>query len=212
MKFVYGLFLVNVLSVNAQTNDKPVSLVHYAFDAFTNGKVRLKSGEVYNQTLNYNLLTKEMIFEQNGTYVAIAHPEAVDTVYIHERKFIPVSNAFYEWLDGSNYRLFIEHTCIIKEQGANTGFGTTNTTAATSIKSLLKDGEAYRLKLPDEYQLVWGQAFYVRKNTRYYKINNEQQILKLFPEKSEILHKWIESNKTRFSQAKDMMLLIQQIQ
>ena len=212
MKFVYGFLMLSVLSTHAQTNDTPVKLVHYAFDAFINGNVRLKSGKMYNQLLNYNLVTKEMIFEKDGTYLAIAHPETVDTVYINERKFIPVGNAFYEYLGGSNYPLFIEYTCTIKEQGANTGFGTTSTAAATPVKSLLKDGGAYKLKLPDEYQVLREQAFYVRKNDRYHKINNEQQVIKLFPGKKEIIHSWIKTNKTRFSHVKDVTSLIQQIQ
>ena len=212
MKLVYRLLLFSTLSVNAQTNDKPVRLVHYAFDAFSTGQVKLKSGEIYNQSLNYNLVTQEMIFEQNGKYLAIAHPESVDTVYLNDTKFIPVGDAFYEWLGGSNIPLFIEYNCTIKEQGVNTGFGTTKTGAATPVKALLKDGGAYALKLPDEYEILPVKSFYIRKNQQYYKINNQQQIIKLFPEKKEVLQGWIKNNKTRFSEKNDMKLLIGQIQ
>lgn len=212
MKFVYALFFLNVLSARAQINDKPVKLVHYAFDSFTNGKVVLKSKEVSERNLNYNLLTKEMIFEQGGKYLAIAYPELVDTVYISATKFIPVNNAFYEYLGGSKYPLFIEHTCTIKEQGANTGFGNTNTTASTPLKSLITDGGAYRLQLPDEFKIIRGQSLYIRKDGQYYKANNEQQMIKLFPDKKQLIKDWIKNNNTRFSRPQDMILLVQQIQ
>lgn len=211
-KFVYVIFFLSALSVDAQTNDKPVKIVHYVFESFTNGSVRLKSGEMYNQSLNYNLVTKEMIFDRGGKYLAIAHPELVDTVYLSQRKFIPVGHAFYEWLGGSNYPLFIEYTCTIKEQGANTGFGNTNTTAATSLKSLITGGGAYSLKLPDEFQVIPGQSFYIRKNDQYSRVNTEQQIIKLFPDKKQQIKEWTKNNHTNFSRPKDMILLAQQIQ
>jgi hypothetical protein len=173
--------------------------------------VLLKSGETYSQNLNYNLVTREMIFEQAGKYLAIANPELVDTVNIDGRKFIPVNKAFYEWLAGSDVPLFIEYTCTIKEQGANTGFGNTTTTAASSQKSLLTDGGAYSLKLPDEYQIIPGRSFYIRINNQYQKANNEQQITKLFPDKKQIIKDWIKTNKTNFSRKEDVASLVQQL-
>lgn len=212
MKFLLLIILCTGFTAGAQTNDKPVKLVHYALDSFRNGHVRMKSGETHNQVLNYNLVTQEMIFELNGNYLAIANPREVDTVYIGQRKFIPVSDAFYEWLGGSNVALFLEYACTIREQGANTGFGTTNTTAATPVKALLKDGGAYKLKLPDDYEIVRKETFFIRKNDRFYRVSNEQQIARLFPEKKDIIRKWVKENKTRFSDPRDMALLVEQIQ
>lgn len=212
MKFLSAIFLLNIYFASAQTNDKPVRLIHYALDSFINGTVKLKSGEISTQLLNYNLVTKEMIFEKGRAYLAIANPEKVDTIYLKDRKFIPAGDAFYELLGGSTFPLFIEYTCTIKEQGANTGFGTTNTSATTSVKSLMRDGGAYALKLPDEYQIIPGQSFYIRKNSQYYKVNNEQQIIKLFPEKKELIKAWVKNNHTSFSKTRDMLLLAEQIQ
>ncbi len=78
--------------------DQTVKLVQYVFNEFSPGTVKVKSGETYNQVLNYNILTNEMIFDNDGKYLAIANPENVDTVYISERKFIPLNNKFYEVL------------------------------------------------------------------------------------------------------------------
>jgi hypothetical protein len=212
MKLVYAFLLFDALMANAQTNDKPVKLVHYALDSFTTATVRLKSGEVYTQRINYNLVTKEMIFERNGQYLAIAQPEAVDTIYLNQRRFVPVAKAFYEWVSGSTYPLFIEHTCTIKEPGANTGFGNTSTAAATAVKSLMKDGGAYGLKLPDDYEVVPKSYFYIRKNGKYHRVSNEQQILKLFPDKKQVIKDWIKNNNTDFSSVADMSSLMQEIQ
>lgn len=212
MKWMCIILVVVPLLANAQSDGKLVKLEHYAIDSFTNGTVKLKSGQVYSQRMNYNLITKEMIFEKDGKYLAIAHPDQVDTVLLGARKFVPVSDGFYEWLGGTNFPLFEEFTCTVKEPGANTGFGRSTTTAAISLQSLINLGGAYRLKLPDEFEVVAGKAFYVRKDGKYNKIKNEQQLIKLFPGKKEVINGWVKSNKTNFSKGKEMTLLIQQIQ
>ena len=212
MKLVIQILLCSSLSAAAQSNTKLVKLEHYVMDSFANGKVKQKSGQVTNQVLNYNLITKEMIFEQGGKYLAIAHPEDVDTVFLNQRKFVPVDNSFYEYLAGSPYPLFAEYTCTIKEPGVQTGFGTSTTTASVSMKALIREGGAYGLKLPDEFEVIPAHSLYIRKDGKFFKIKNEQQLIKLFPDKKELIRNWVKNNKTNFSRNEDVALLIQQIQ
>jgi hypothetical protein len=212
MKLVIHILLCSVLSAGAQSNNKLVKLDHYVMDSFANGVVKQKTGQVTNQVLNYNLITKEMIFEQGGQYLAIAHPENIDTVFINQRKFVPVENAFYEYLAGTTYPLFAEYTCKVKEPGAQTGFGKSNTTAAVSMQSLIRDGGAYGLKLPDEFEVIPGHSLYIRMDGKYLKIKNEQQLVKLLPGKKDVIREWVKNNKTNFSRNEDAVLLIQQIQ
>lgn len=213
MKLLLMGVLVFNLSATAQPTDNRVKLVHYLLDSFTNSRVRLKNGESFEQLLNYNLITKEMIFEKDGKYLAIAHPEQVDTVYINQRKFVGVGDGFYEWLAGETYPLFEEFTCTVKEPGTQTGFGTsTTTTASASMKSLIRDGGAYGLKLPDEFKVIAGHSYYIRKSNAYHKIKNEQQLAKLFPDKKQLIKNWIDSNKTSFSRTADIVSLVRQLQ
>ena len=84
--------------VCAQDTTKAVALSHYVFEKFTKGRVLLRSGMVSEQVLNYNILTGEMIFDAGDKYLAIAEPQNVDTIYINNRRFIPVGIKFYEVL------------------------------------------------------------------------------------------------------------------
>jgi len=212
MKYLYTILCFVSFSVTAQINDEPVKLVHYVVDSFTNGRVLLKSGVVTNQVLNYNLITKEMIFDNNGTYLAIANSENVDTVFLGERKFVPIKNAFYEVLTGGNYPLFMEYTCTIKDEGVSTGFGATNTSAANTLKSLENNTGAYKLKLPEGFKVIPVHTYYIRKSGEYVKANNEQQLIKLFPHKKEMIKNLIKNNHTNFSRKEDVTILIHQIQ
>lgn len=212
IKYFLCLCILHSLQATGQINDTAVTMVHYVFNSFTPGHVMLKSGEVSIQVLNYNVITREMIFEQGGVYLAIARPEDVDTVFINGRKFIPVSGAFYEYLGGSVYPLFVEYNCTIREKGASTGFGATNTTAAVAIKSLQNEAGAYKLKLPDQFEVTPRQAYYIQMAGKYYKVKNEQQMLKLFPEKKQVIKEWIRNNHTNFSRQDDLLSLVNQIQ
>jgi len=197
--------------LSGQTNHIPVKLIHYVLDSFATGKVMVRSGQIHNQVLNYNIVTEEMIFRENNKFLAIAYPEDVDTILIHERKFIPVNNVFYELISNNKYPLFVKFTSTVKEPGTQTGFGATNTTAATSLKSLIREGGAYVLKLPDDFQIIPVRTFFVRKNMHYYPFNNEQQFTRLFPEKKQFIREWIKDLKTNFSKQEDLILLIKQL-
>lgn len=210
MKRIVFLLLI-AASVKAQTNDQPVKLEHYVMDKFTPGTVLLKSGARYQQVLNYNIITREMIFDNSGTFLAIANPKDVDTVFIDGRKFVPVGDGFYEWLGGTTVPLFADYTYTLKEEGVNTGFGKSTTSAAVSTKALLKDGGAYRLKLPDEFQVIPGKTFYIRKSDRYHKVGNEQQVSKIFPEHKQRIADYVKENRTNFTRVSDMQLLINQL-
>lgn len=206
------VFMMAYLATNAQNNRGLVRLEHYAVDSFVIGNVKLRSGEVSTQRLNYNLITKEMIFEQAGRYLAIANPENVDTVLLGNRVFVPADKGFYEWLGGTAYPFFVEHSCAIKEPGAPTGFGSSNTTASVSLRSLINEGGAYGLKLPDEFKVIPSHALFVRKDGKYYKIKNEKQLISLLPEKKQLINEWIKINKTNFSKNNEVALLAQQLQ
>jgi hypothetical protein len=199
----------------SQRNDSPVKLEHYALDSFTSGTVKLKNGTGSQHLLNYNLVTKEMIFKQGDVFLAIAEPETTDTVFIGKRKFVWSGDAkkgFYEWLAGREHPMFVEYTCTVKEPGTPVGFGTSNTTAATATKSLIHQGGAYALKLPDGYEVIPKRTLLVRFDNEYYKIKNEQQLARLFPSKRDIINSWTKEHKTNFLKDEEVALLMEQLQ
>ena len=200
-----------ILCATAQVS-RPVQLVHYALDSFSAGKVLMKSGSTSEQQLNYNLVTGEMIFQQNGRFMAIASPQEVDTVYVSNRKFVPAGEHFYEWLTGHDPTLFEEYTCSVKEPGAETGFGKTNTSATASMNTLVKSGGAYELKLPDDFKVIPSHNFWIRKDGKLFKVNNAQQMGKAFPDKKDWIGDWMKKNNASFSKQEDLINLVKALQ
>ena len=205
--------LLAATQINAQDINEGVTLSHYVFNEFNNGIVKMKSGEAYNQQLNYNILSGEMIFNNAGKYMAIASPENVDTVYISNRKFIPLNNKFYEVLLNSSTPLLLEFTSTISEPGASTGYGgNSTTTAVTSFKSLVNTGGAYELKLPDGFKVKPGYAYWIMKYGELEKVANAKQLIKIFPEKKDMINDAIKKNDLKLSKREDIIMLVKLIE
>ncbi|MEO8414255.1 MAG: hypothetical protein ABI472_11380 [Ginsengibacter sp.] len=213
LKYLLVLMLLCTRITYAQHSLQTVKLVQYVLDQFTPGTVKMKSGETSNQNLNYNTITNEMVFEENGKIAAIAKPENVDTVYISDRKFIPLNNKFYEVLANGSIILLEEFTASVSEPGTSIGYGsTTESSATSSYQSLIRDGGAYALKLPDGFKIIPNQAFFILKDGKLEKIGNERQLAKFFPDKKDAIKDWVKKNNTTFSKRDDVIALIKQIE
>jgi hypothetical protein len=211
--FIVAFFLSSNVFAQQQRSSNAVRLVQYIFDAFMPGTIKTKSGETYKQNLNYNIITNEMVFDENGKYAAIANPKDVDTVFINDRKYIPVNNKFYEVLVSGNMPLLYESTASVIEPGVTTGYGgTTTTTAASSYQSLLRDGGAYSLKLPDGYSVIAKHEFYIMKDGKLEKAGSEKQLSKVFPDKKAAIRDLSKKNNTDFSKREDVAALVKEIE
>jgi hypothetical protein len=205
------LYALTMIGFYGYSQQQPVVLSTYVLQNFSKGTVKVKSGVTSSQVLNYNMLTGEMVYDNNGKYLAIANPEDVDTVFIEGRKFIPVEKRFYEWLTGKEDPLFVDYTCSIREPGVETGFGTTRTTSAAALRNLINSGMAYQLKLPSDYEVVQSRSYYIKKKYQYFKINSASKLVKLYPEKKKIIDKWIKENNTSFQKGEEVIALINAI-
>lgn len=215
-KICYLLLLVLAqVSAQAQSANQVMGsrLSHYVFDQFTAGKVYLHSGEVSDRKLNYNTLTYEMIFDNNGQPLAIANPQSVDSVIIAGRKFIPVNKKFYEWIAGTAYAVYADYVGTIEEQGVSSGYGSTSTTSSSNVmKSLHGAGTVYALQLPEEYKVTTKAVYYIRKDNAYTKFTNAQQLGKLVPDKKKWLSEYLKTNPVDLNRRDDVVRLIGELE
>lgn len=210
--FVVILFCFNGVAGLCQRDIKAVQLSHYILDSFTRGKVQLKSGKLYEQLLNYNVLTNEMVFRDGNRYLAIADPAGVDTIFINGRKFIFVNKKFYELLTGTTNPLFIEYTGKIEEPPVSVGYGNASpTTNTTSYTSLVGSGAVYDIKLPDDFKVTPGYNYWIRINDKYEKVNTDKQLAKVFPDKKDVIKEFIKANNISFSKKEDVIRLVQHL-
>lgn len=211
--FLFCLLGIADYAQEVYTQDA-VQLSHYIFPAFTKGHVNQKGGSVDEAMLNYNVLSKEIIFESSpGKYLALADPTKIDTVFIAARKFVPVNSEFYELLSNTNkIPLFLQYNCTVKEPGNDIGYGMSSvTTASPAVKSLIQSGSAYGLKLPDGFQVTVNNAYWIFNNGKFQKANTARQIISIFPDKKDKINELVKKNNTNFGKPEDIVALVQQL-
>ena len=105
--FTCAMVLASCVSLFAQakkTNPSP-----YVFPEFVKGTVLQKGGGVVEAVLNYNTITQEMMFAQNGSNMVMDQADNIDTIYIENRKFIPARSVYLEKLTDTSVPLYIQY-------------------------------------------------------------------------------------------------------
>jgi hypothetical protein len=170
--------------LQAQTDTIPY-VSHYVLPDFIVGSVKMKNGDTEYAYLNYNMITEEMIFDKDGTKLALAQLEAIDTVYIDSLVFIPHEKIFFEVLYSGNVVLYKQNKCNLLIAGDPAGYGgSTETGASKNVANISGMGRAYRLKLPADYHITDASQFWIEKEGKFLKATTIGQIKKVFPEKS----------------------------
>src|SRR5215217_4884942 len=68
----------------------------FLYARFIDGYVLLKTGDVEQAPLNYNTDDQSIYFLKDGKYMELSGLESVDTVYLQNKKFVPVKHDIYE--------------------------------------------------------------------------------------------------------------------
>jgi hypothetical protein len=200
------LFSFTVINMTGQT--RPVSnLPQYLFPEFANGKVLMKNGTSYTVLMNYNTVTEQMAFYQNGNLLNLAKPETVDTIFLESMKFVFFENSFCEILSLKPFQFFIEHKSNLETQGKPAAYGAPSQTSSSTAISKLYNDKEYNLKLPDNFKVTYTPIYWVRINNEMNKFSNQRQFLKLFPSKNTELKKYISQSNINFKKHDDLVKL-----
>lgn len=209
MKRLVILLVISFAFNVAYAQVKVVEVTHYLFPEFTKGVVLMKNGIKNETLLNYNSLTEEMIFENNGTKLAIGQPELVDTVYIKGRKFFLLNGKFVELINNSKYKLYAEHKCTIKDPGRPAAYGgTSQTSSATSYSSYFSGGQVYELKLPEGYETKPFVDYWLVKDGEVSKFLSIRQLAKLFNEKDNSFKEFVKKHDVKYTDQSGIIELI----
>lgn len=199
------LFLSISISVHAQDM---VSLSHYVFPDFQPGVVLLKNGTTNNAQLNYNAVTEEMVFDQNGEILAIGDAilYQIDTVFVSNEKFIRINNKFVKIIiDEPEIDLFVEHKCQLFPPGKPAAYGgTSQTSSSTSFSSLMSDGSVYKLKLPDDYKIIPYNVYWINRNGELKSFSSIKQLKRIYRDKKKVINDYIKNNDVKLENEKSI--------
>jgi len=215
MKCVLYLFILNLSFSTSYSQSRVIQLSHYLFPEFTQGVILMKSGIKNKALLDYNSLTEEMIFENNGKKLAIGKGELelVDTVFIKDRKFFTLNNKFFELIYHSKCDLYAEQKCsmILPGQPAAYG-GTSQTSSITSYSSINSGGRFYELELPEDYEIKPYTFYWLKKNGELNKFINMKQLMKLYDYKKDLFKAYVKKHDVKYDNQESIVQFIKYLE
>ena len=215
MKRLFYFLIFSLSFTTLYSQNYAVVLSHYLFPEFTQGTILMKNGIKNNALLNYNSLTEEMIFKDNGNMLAIGKTEMelIDTVFIKDRKFITLNNKFVELISHSTCDLYVEHKCRVIPPGKPSGYGgTSQTSSATTYSSILSGGRAYALKLPDDYEVIPYSYYWLRKNGELNRFINMKQLMRIYDDKKDLFKAYVKKHDVKYEDQESIVQLIEYLE
>jgi hypothetical protein len=207
------LFIVLSFNLSGQDN-KGNPLPHFLFPSFKEGRVIMKDGKNFSTLLNYNLLEEKMITELDGIYRYSKNPLYIDTIYLENRVFIPVENAFYEVLSSGSVTFLLENKSKSTPKGTDIGYGVKSGSVGPAQHKrfemnevMYQSAQVVYIDLPPNVDITPASVFWVRKNDKLEKFSNKNQFLKLFPEYKSELEKYIEKENIKINSREDVIRL-----
>jgi hypothetical protein len=198
-----------ICAVHGQTNT--ITLSHYLFSEFQEGKVFMKNGTEVKTLLNYNALTEEVVFDDNGNILAIGKAviPQIDTVFIGDKKFIYKDGKFLEVLHDSSYKFFSQHKCRVIPPGKPAAYGgTSETSAIDSYSSLISDGRVYNLKLPDDFKVKPYTVYWIEKEGKLKSFLSLGQLKSFYKKKKKLYEEYMKNHKVDFEDQKSIVDLV----
>jgi len=209
MLLMMSCALVALQPVEAQ-NLETDNLENLVFHRFQESVVKLKNGQSYKAVMNYEKTEQQMVVLRNNQLYLFKDHQAVDTVFIADRIFVPAGTGFYELLVNGPTALFVNHRATLDNTGATLAYGSKTTTAGvTHINKIFSNDGAINLKIPENFKVVDDSDFLIEVDGQVEKVLNRKQFLKLFPAQSRELEEYISSNNTNFKSEKDLVSLVE---
>ncbi len=198
LRYLNGIVLLLFL-INAKTGAQTEQVLNtqlFVFPDFSVGVVRMKNNEKINLALNYNLVTQKMVFQQKNQVFDMVNYDKVDTVYIHERKFVPFESVFHEVLVNGPVTLFMQHRGRIKQPAKPAAYGGTSEVSSSKYISNLQMGsQVFRMKTDAPVVVDLDPAFWIRKDDLMYPVFNKKGLEKVFSDRGNEVKEFINRRK-----------------
>ena len=207
---VISMVLSGTMLQLAGQTESGEKLPQYLFPGFARGIIMKKDGSsINNLVMNYNTLTEKIVFEKSGSLLELTDIESVDTIYLQNRKFVPVDQMIYEVLVNAPIALFIQHKSNLIEPGSPAGYGSTSQTSSIkSYSSLNMSGRHLNLELPADYKVNPTPMYWIRKDNNMSSFITRRQFLQIFPDKQDEIKKFMKQNRIKMTKRDDLIIVI----
>jgi hypothetical protein len=208
-KALFAIIMLLPFANYAQVSIDKSVLNTNLYEVFINGTVLMKNGHVEEALLNYDTEHQSIVFKKNEQVLTLTDLPSVDTVYIADRKFIPVENTFYEIVTGTGpIALYVTYTNKRRPVVASPDHSGTSKQSADKANNNVASAYVSR---PNQLNYVADVLthYWLKRGSSFYKANNANQLLKVFPFKDNTsIKNYISENKIDFEKKEDVTRLV----
>ncbi|WP_346862548.1 hypothetical protein [uncultured Draconibacterium sp.] len=183
------------------------------FPDFVQGKVFFKDGTAALAPLNYDTYEEEMIFNNNGEFMAVATPQNVAKIMIQGKTFEWLEgDVFLEKIDTAGFVMYRRNRNQLMSKGKGMPYGGVSSNAAVSTVSRLPHGaeaQAKDLTIDEEFELTPDNLFYAKTGNGFKALISAKQIGKAYDFDVKELTKYIKAEKIDMQQIQDVVQVIQ---
>jgi hypothetical protein len=204
LSVVFLLLTASAGAIAQSTSPSP-----FIFPEFVKGTVLQKGGAAVEALLDYNIISQEMMFDNNGTKLVLDQ-DNIDTLYIQDRKFIPARQVYFEKLTNTAIPLYVQYksTAVPPGPSDRIGGGSNQVGGAVISKKTIENADKYSMKLPEGFKLKNEDAYWLQKGGQFSPANDLKKVIKLFPSKGEQITAFVKENNIDLTSKADLIKLI----
>jgi hypothetical protein len=204
------IFLSIICTASAQ------SVNNYVFSDFQNGAVYFKNHKIIGGVLNYESISKKMVFKQNAKILELSTPEEIDSVIISGRTFVSYfKGEFFEKIAIEKGYLYLQYNSKKFVSAKEVGFGgysELSNTKSISVNSLdggqTMSNDLSQLTSAEQFRTNTSIFYWIKKGNDFFNVSSKNQILKAFPNKKQKIQDFLLQNTIKFDSVDDVKKLL----
>lgn len=180
------------------------------FSGYQKGKVYFKNNTIVEAQLNYEIITKEMLFIQNERVLALGLTHTIDSIVIAERTFVNFEKCeFFEKINFLKGSLYIQYNATLLTKGKEAGYGGySQTSKVTSLSSFgtSRDGSGLgtkemgnHLTANEQIDVKQSTVFWIKQDAKFVEISSQRQVIKAFPKYNNEIKSYFIDHKVNFN-------------
>ena len=196
-----------VFQANAQMGQPIPEPNIYVFNVFIPGEVLLKSGTKEQALLNYDPASQKIVFKRGEKDMVLTEVSTIDTVYISDRRYVPVREKVYELIKQSgDLTLLADYTLKKNSKIATTDHSGTSRKSSAEVSRTVTGVYVSRpYKGSFDREIV--KKYYIRKDYKLYGANSIRQLVQIYPEKRMQIEEFVTENKVDWKNDEDLLKL-----
>lgn len=206
MKAIGLIFMICIFTFPSeiQAQNKRICL----FNDFMKGTVLMRNKAIVSSVFNYDAAGKVFLYKEKEEIMILTNTQAIDTVFVSDRKFIPIGRIFLEVIPIKNDFIYIDWKLKNSYKGKVGAYGQTTQANVTVINTNHYNNQTYEKQTADVFTPENKNEYFLFRDGKPVKFKNKKSLLKLFPGKESVIEDYIKEAKIDMSTPSDVINLM----